>query len=111
MHRCSDSPEDQVICLFAGLFDNPDVPLSPNNMSPGNSRTKLVDLKIKLLALLQDHLQNGEIEDMMDTQIIIPSLLRTICDDTHHILASPSIMRTHTHTHRYYSTRVYDMHV
>ena len=23
-------PEDQAICLFAGLLDNPDVPLSPH---------------------------------------------------------------------------------
>ena len=26
--RCSDAPEDQAICLFAGLLANPDVPLS-----------------------------------------------------------------------------------
>jgi hypothetical protein len=25
---CSDAPEDQVICLFAGLLANPDMPLS-----------------------------------------------------------------------------------
>jgi hypothetical protein len=25
---CSDAPEDQTICLFAGLLGNPDVPLS-----------------------------------------------------------------------------------
>ena len=28
MSWCSDSPEDQAICLFAGLLANPDVPLS-----------------------------------------------------------------------------------
>jgi hypothetical protein len=28
--RCSaDAPEDEAICLFAGLLANPDVPLSP----------------------------------------------------------------------------------
>ena len=26
--RCSDAPEDQAICLFAGLLANPDMPLS-----------------------------------------------------------------------------------
>ena len=26
--RCSDTPEDQAICLFAGLLDNPDMALS-----------------------------------------------------------------------------------
>jgi hypothetical protein len=26
--RCSDAPEDQSICLFAGLLPNPDMPLS-----------------------------------------------------------------------------------
>ena len=25
---CSDAPEDQAICLFAGLLANPDMPLS-----------------------------------------------------------------------------------
>jgi hypothetical protein len=28
MSWCSDAPEDQAICLFAGLLANPDVPLS-----------------------------------------------------------------------------------
>jgi hypothetical protein len=28
MFWCSDAPEDQAICLFAGLLANPDVPLS-----------------------------------------------------------------------------------
>jgi hypothetical protein len=29
MFWCSDAPEDQVICLFAGFLANPDMPLSP----------------------------------------------------------------------------------
>ncbi len=28
MSWCSDDPEDEVICLFAGLLPNPDVTLS-----------------------------------------------------------------------------------
>ena len=28
MSWCSDAPEDQAICLFAGLLANPDMPLS-----------------------------------------------------------------------------------
>jgi hypothetical protein len=35
------------------------IAICTNNMSPGNSRTKHVDLKIKWL---QDHLQNGDIK-------------------------------------------------
>jgi hypothetical protein len=27
---CSDAPEDQAICLVAGLLANPDMPLSPS---------------------------------------------------------------------------------
>ena len=30
--RCSDAPEDQAICLFAGLLANPDMPLSPQEL-------------------------------------------------------------------------------
>jgi hypothetical protein len=30
MSRWSDAPEDQAICLFAGLLANLDVPLSPS---------------------------------------------------------------------------------
>jgi hypothetical protein len=29
MSWCSDAPEDQAICLFAGLLANPDMPLYP----------------------------------------------------------------------------------
>ena len=29
---CSDAPEDQAICLFAGLLANPDMPLSHNQL-------------------------------------------------------------------------------
>jgi hypothetical protein len=89
MFWCSDSPEDQVISLFAGLFDNPDVPLSPNNMSPGNSRTKYVDLKIKWL---QDHLQKGDIKihhvptslnvaDILTKALIRETSVRCIAND------------------------------
>ncbi len=32
---CSaDAPEDEAICLFAGLLANPDVPLHPDFCSP-----------------------------------------------------------------------------
>jgi hypothetical protein len=44
---CSDAPEDQVICLFAGLLDNPDVPLSP--------KTKLFGIRVHRKLGLHSH--------------------------------------------------------
>ncbi len=51
MSWCSDAPEDEAICLFAGLLANPDVPLSPDQLDVTLESSNIVKLALTWVAM------------------------------------------------------------
>ncbi len=71
-----------------------------------------VYIPIYIYVCIHIYVENGTM--MMDYSLYWEKI--TLCTgrkfiDTHHILTSPFIMRTHIHTYRYYNRRAYVTHM